>query len=262
MGFKYLDVRRDDRVEYLTLNRPDVRNAFNEGVITELTWWADSVAADRSVRVAVLAGAGPVFCAGADLDWMARSADFTHEQNVEDAADLARLFLTLDRLPVPLIGRIQGAALGGGSGLAAVCDIVVAAEDAMFGFTEVKLGLIPAVIAPFVIAKIGRSAARELFLTGVRFPAARAQSLGLVHAVVPATDLDSQVDEYVRELLTGAPHALAAAKQLIAEVGRRNAADAASVCAEAIAERRASAEGREGVRAFLEKRKPAWVTGR
>ena len=187
MGFRYLDVRRDGGVEYLTLNRPDVRNAFNDGVITELTWWADSVATDRDVRAVVLAGAGPTFCAGADLEWMQRMAGYSHQQNLDDASDMARMFLTLDRLPVPVIGRVQGAALGGGTGLTAICDIVVAADDAVFGLTEVRLGLIPAVIAPFVIGKIGRSAARELFLTGARFSAERAKTLGLVHAVVPAS---------------------------------------------------------------------------
>ncbi len=203
MGFRYLDVRRDGGVEYLTLNRPDVRNAFNDGVITELTWWADSVAADRDVRAVVLAGAGPTFCAGADLEWMRRMAGYSHQQNLDDASDMARMFLTLDRLPMPVIGRVQGAALGGGTGLTAICDIVVAADDAVFGLTEVRLGLIPAVIAPFVIGKIGRSAARELFLTGARFSAERAKALGLVHAVVPAEELDRAVAGYLKELLAG-----------------------------------------------------------
>ena len=258
MGFRYLDVRRDGGVEYLTLNRPDVRNAFNDGVITELTWWADSVAKDRDVRAVVVAGAGPVFCAGADLDWMQRMAGYSHQQNLDDASDMARMFLTLDRLPTPVVGRVQGAALGGGTGLAAICDIVVAADTAVFGLTEVRLGLIPAVIAPFVLAKIGRSASRELFLTGARFSAARAQALGLVHAVVPEDGLDQTVAAYVKDLLAGAPGALTAAKHLIAECSKRSATDAATLCAEAIAARRASPEGQEGIRAFLEKRAPKW----
>ena len=258
MGFRYLDVRRDDGVEFVTLNRPDVRNAFNEGTITELTWWADSVSSDAAVRAVVLGGHGPVFCAGADLDWMRRMAAFTPQQNVDDASDMARMFLTLDRLPVPVIGRVHGAAMGGGVGLAAICDIVVAADDTQFGLTEVRLGLIPAVIAPYVIAKIGRSAARELFLTGARFPAGRARELGLVHAVVPARDLDAAVRLYLDDLFAGAPGAIRAAKHLIAECGRRSTTEAATLCAEAIAERRASAEGQEGIKAFLEKRKPWW----
>ena len=258
MAFRYLDVRRDGSVEYLTLNRPEVRNAFNDGTMTELTWWADSVAQDGAVRAVVLAGAGPTFCAGADLEWMRRMAAYSHQENLDDASDMARLFQTLDRLPVPVIGRVQGAALGGGAGLAAICDIVVAADDAVFGLTEVRLGLIPAVIAPYVIGKIGRSAARELFLTGAKFDAARARHLGLAHAVVPAADLDATVSAYVADLLAGAPGAIAAAKQLIADCARRSASECATLCAEAIADRRASAEGQEGIRAFLEKRRPSW----
>jgi len=258
MGFRYLDVRRDGGVEYLTLNRPDVRNAFNDGVITELTWWADSVAADAGVRAVVFAGAGRTFCAGADLDWMRRMAGYSHQQNLDDASDMARMFLTLDRLPVPVVGRVQGAALGGGTGLAAICDIVVAADDAVFGLTEVRLGLIPAVIAPFVLGKIGRSASRELFLTGARFSAERAKALGLVHAVVPEADLDQAVSGYLKDLLAGAPGAIRAAKHLIAECSKRSATETATLCADAIAERRASPEGQEGIRAFLEKRAPKW----
>jgi methylglutaconyl-CoA hydratase len=258
MAFRYLDVRRDGGVEYLTINRPDVRNAFNDGTITELTWWADSVASDGGVRAVVLAGAGPSFCAGADLEWMRRMAGYSHQQNLDDASDMARMFHSLDRLPVPVVGRVHGAALGGGTGLAAICDIVVAADDAVFGLTEVRLGLIPAVIAPFVIGKIGRSAARELFLTGARFGAGRARALGLVHAVVPAADLDATVAAYVDDLLAGAPGAITAAKHLIAECGRRPGVDTALFCAEAIAARRVSPEGQEGIRAFLEKRKPNW----
>jgi methylglutaconyl-CoA hydratase len=189
-------------------------------------------------------------------------ARYTLEQNVDDASGLARMFLTLDRLPVGVIGRIHGAALGGGAGLAAICDIVVAADDAVFGFTEVRLGLIPAVISPFVIAKIGRSAARELFLTGDRFSAARAREIGLAHSVVPAADLDAEVARYQAMVVAGAPGAQSAAKHLIAEVSRRAPADAMSLCAEAIASRRVSPEGQEGIRAFLEKRDPSWPTGR
>jgi methylglutaconyl-CoA hydratase len=258
MGFKYLSVAREGGIERLTLSRPDVRNAFNEGMIAELTWWADSVTADRSVQLVIIDGAGPSFCAGADLEWMGRVASYTREQNLDDASELARLFQSLDRLPVPVLARIHGAALGGGAGLAAICDIVIAADNAVFGFTEVRLGLIPAVIAPFVMAKIGRSAIRELFLTGERFSAARARELGLVHAVVPEAALDAEVTRYCEALLAGAPGAQGAAKQLIADVGRRGAADVAMLCAEAIASRRVSAEGQEGIRAFLEKREPSW----
>jgi len=259
MSFECISVRREGAVEHVTLNRPAVRNAFNEHAIRELTWWADSAARDPKLRVAVLSGAGSVFCAGADVTWMSRMVGFTQQENIEDATEMGRMFLALDRLSIPLIGRVHGAALGGGAGLCAVCDVVVAADDAVFGFTEVKLGIIPAVISPFVLVKIGRSAARELFLTGARFSAARAQEIGLVHAVVPGAELDAKVASCIGELLTSAPEALAAAKVLIAEVARRGPGEATALTAEAIARRRVSAEGQEGLRAFLEKRPPAWV---
>jgi methylglutaconyl-CoA hydratase len=262
MPYRYLQVERTGSVEYLTLNRPDVRNAFNEELIGELTEWAVSVTErfgpDRP-RVVVLAGAGKVFCAGADVAWMAKTVQFTEEENLLDAAAAAGLFAAIDALPVPVIGRVHGAALGGGAGLTAVCDIVVADQDAIFGFTEVKLGILPAVISPFVISKIGRSAARELFLTGARFSAMRAREIGLVHSVVPSAELDSTVARYVEEILTGAPEAIAEAKALIKKVSETSADEAMPHTARAIASRRASREGQEGLRAFLEKRTPSWV---
>lgn len=254
-----IDIRRDGPVAHVTLNRPEVRNAFNEALIAELMAWTRDVARDRELRVAVIAGYGKVFCAGADLTWMSRMVDYTREENVRDAHALAAMLEALDRLPVPLVGRVHGAALGGGVGLAAICDIVVAAEDAVFGFTEVKLGILPAVIAPYALAKIGRSAARELFLTGARFTAARAQEIGLVHAVVPPDELDAAVDRHVKELLTSGPSAARAAKALIADIAGRAPRDAAAVTTEAIATHRTSPEGQEGMRAFLEKRKPGWT---
>ena len=258
MTYRFLTTRRRGPVEYLTLNRPEVRNAFNEEVIAELARWAARIATEPDVRVVVVAGAGPSFCAGADVTWMSKTIDYTEEKNLEDARAAASMFAALDALPVPVIARVQGAALGGGAGLAASCDIVVAEEGAVFGFTEVKLGIVPAVISPFVVAKIGRSAARELFLTGARFSAMRAREIGLVHAVVPATQLDDVVSEYVRELLSAAPGAIAAAKALIREVWGRSVTDATPITAGAIATRRVSAEGQEGLRAFLDKRKPSW----
>jgi methylglutaconyl-CoA hydratase len=258
MSFRCLTVHRKGPVEHLELNRPEVRNAFDDTTIREMTWWAESVGSDRGVRAIVISGAGPVFCAGADVRWMARMVNYSQEENLEDAGNLGRLFLAFDRLPVPVIGRVHGAALAGGAGLCAVCDIVVAADDAVFGFTEVKLGIIPAVIAPFVLAKIGRSAARELFLTGARFSASRARDIGLVHAVVPSADLDATVDCYIREILASGPEAVSAVKALIPEVARRGPADATSLTGDAIARRRVSKEGQEGLRAFLERRKPAW----
>jgi methylglutaconyl-CoA hydratase len=258
MPFRYLDTRRDGPIEYVTLNRPDVRNAFNEELITELTAWAAAMAADEDARVAVIAGAGPAFCAGADLTWMSRMAGYSHEENVRDAASAAHMFAALDNLPVPLIGRIHGAALGGGVGLAAVCDIVVAEDRATFGLTEVKLGILPSIISPYVLAKIGMSAARELFLTGMRFDAARAREIELVHAVVPAGELDARVGMYVREVLSAGPEAIATAKALLKTISHRPVQDVIGLTSETIAARRASAEGQEGMRAFLDKRKASW----
>jgi len=258
MSYQFITTRRDGAVEYLTLNRPDVRNAFNEHVIDELTRWAESTASDRGVRCVVLGGAGKLFCAGADLTWMSKMVTYTHEENVRDAGAMARMFSALDTLPVPLIGRIHGAALGGGAGLASVCDIVVCDAEAIFGFTEVKLGILPAVISPYALAKVGRSAARELFLTGMRFGAQRAQEIGLVHAVVQLPQLDAKVQEYVKEVLSAGPEGIAAAKALIPRVWSHLAPDAIGITAEAIAARRVSAEGQEGMTAFLEKRKANW----
>src|SRR5437899_3355682 len=261
MAYQYLETRRDGPIEYLALNRPDVRNAFNEEVIAELTRWTSATsetAQMTNLRAVVLSGAGPVFCAGADLTWMSKTIHYTEEDNRRDAMAMSRMFAALNALPVPLIGRIHGAALGGGCGLAAVCDIVVSEENAVFGFTEVKLGILPAVISPFAVAKIGRSAARELFLTGARFSAQRAREIGLVHAVAPEAELDAVVDGYLRELLTSGPTAVAAAKQLIASVAGRTVAVVTYHTAQTIARQRVSPEGQDGMRAFLEKRKPSW----
>src|SRR5262245_42415815 len=262
MSYETLLTRREDIVEYVTLNRPDIRNAFNEQMIAELTAWTAAINADDDVRVAVIAGAGKVFSAGADIAWMAKALDYTHDDNVRDANAAARMFAALDTLPVPLIARVHGAALGGGAGLAAVSDVVVTDEDAVFGFTEVKLGILPAVISPYAVAKIGRSAARELFLTGMRFNAVRAKEIGLAHAVVPVGELDTMVAMYVNEFVSGAPDAIATAKALIPRVSARGASDAAGLTAEAIAAQRISKEGQEGPRAFLEKRRASWNVSR
>jgi methylglutaconyl-CoA hydratase len=261
MSYDFLTTSIDGPVEHLTLNRPDVRNAFNEIVIAELTAWAAEArerASRHELRVVVLSGAGKTFCAGADVAWMSKTIAYTEDENLRDAAAMSRMFAAIDELPVPVIGRIHGAALGGGAGLAAVCDIVVADERTLFGFTEVKLGILPAVISPFALAKIGRSAARELFLTGARFSAARAKEIGLVHAVVSAHELDNTVTTYVQELLGGGPEAIAAAKGLIPAVWGQTAGGAAPFTTAAIAARRVSKEGQEGLRAFLDKRPPRW----
>lgn len=259
MTYRFLTSARQGPVERLTLNRPDVRNAFNAELIEELLAWAEGLSQDRSVRVAVISGAGPVFCAGADLAWMSNMAGYTRDENVRDATVGARMFAALNALPIPLIARVQGAALGGGAGLAAVCDVVVADDTAVFGFTEVKLGIIPAMIAPYALAKIGQSAARELFLTGARFGAVRARDIGLAHSVVPREQLDAAVDAFVSEFLGSGPAAIAAAKALIARIASTPDDGIIQLTAEAIADRRASPEGQEGLRAFLDKRKPGWL---
>ena len=247
-----------------TINRPEVRNAFDERVIAALTAWAADVAraADAGeVRIAVIAGAGKAFSAGADLTWMQRMRDYTRDENLRDAVAASTLFGALDALPVPLVGRIQGAALGGGAGLAAVCDLVVAADDAQFGFTEVRLGILPAVISPFVIAKIGLSAARALFLAGSRFPAPLAHRLGLVHEVVPVDELDAAVDVVVKDLLLGAPSAHRRTKALLRAIAGRPPldADVRALTAAALADQRVSADGQDGLAAFLGKRPPRWA---
>ena len=258
MAYQHLRTRRSGPVEYLELNRPEVRNALSDKTIAELTAWAESIAADRNVRAVVVSGAGKVFCAGADLTWFTAMAGYTQEENLRDARAGARMFDLLDSLPCVVIGRVHGVALGGGSGLASVCDVVVAEDHAVFGFTEVKLGIMPAMIAPYALAKIGRSAARELFLTGRRFSAQRAREIGLVHAVVPAAELDASVDQYVADVLSSGPGAIAEAKQLLRDVWHRPPRDVQGLMAESIAARRLSAEAQEGMRAFLEKRSPSW----
>ena len=259
MSYQFLSVERRGPVEYVTLNRPDVRNAFNEHVIAELTAWAWTAHRDPLLRVAVFAGAGKVFSAGADAAWMAKMSGYSEADNLRDARAGAEMFLAIDTVPAVIIGRIHGAALGGGSGLAAVCDIVVAEEGAVFGFTETKLGILPAMISPYVLQKIGTSAARELFLTGMRFDAARAKAIGLVHTVVAPVQLDETVANYVGEALSASPTAVARSKALIPRVIGRAPAEVIDITAEAIASQRVSSEGQEGLTAFLQKRSANWV---
>jgi methylglutaconyl-CoA hydratase len=257
--YRHLRVRREGAVEFAALDRPEVRNAFNPALVDDLYAWARSFDDRLDVRAAVLSGEGPVFCAGGDLAVMADLADATHQDNLADAQRMAAMFDALDRVAVPLIGRVHGAALGGGIGLASVCDIVVAADDVLFGFTEVKLGIVPSVISPYALARIGRAAARELFLTGARFDAAKARTIGLVHEVTPPGELDRAVGRYLEEILTSGPEAVRVAKQLIREVWGRTPVEAAELTTSLLADRRVSAEGQEGLRAFLQKRRPAWV---
>lgn len=259
MSYRFLTVERRGPVEHVTLNRPDVRNAFNEKVIADLTNWANAAHGDRELRAVVLAGAGKVFSAGADAAWMAKMAGYSQDENVRDARAAAAMFLAINTVPAIVIGRIHGAALGGGSGLAAVCDVVVADEAAIFGFTETKLGILPAMISPYVLQKIGASAARELFLTGMRFDAAKAKAIGLVHQVVPLAQLDAAVTAYVNEALSASPTGVARSKALIPRVLGRAPDEVIDITAEAIAAQRVSPEGQEGLHAFLNKRAPGWI---
>ncbi len=252
--FRFIRVRREQGVEHVALNRPEVRNALNDELIAELSAWAAVAGTDRDLRAVVLSGEGPAFCAGADLNWMTKMAGYSHEENVRDAEAAARMFGALDNLPVPVIARVHGAAVGGGAGLVAIADIAVADMESTFGFTEVKLGLLPALIAPYVLAKIGQSAARELFLTGRRFNADRAFQIGLVHAVVRPTDeIDNVIKEYQDHILGSGREAIAAAKRLIRQIANRSASESAPLTVEAIATQRASVEARERMAAFLRK---------
>ena len=245
-------------VATLTLVRPDVHNAFNAAMIAELHACFAALARDAGVRAVVLTGAGASFCAGADLTWMRASLEGSHAQNIAEAEALAAMFAAAWELPKPLIGRINGAALGGGVGLVACCDIAVAVDTAHFGFSEVRLGLIPAVIAQYVVPKIGVSQARALFVSGERFDAARALQIGLVHAVVDAAGLDGAVGAVTAAVRANGPAAMAAAKRLVDAVWRLERAAARRYVVEAIAAARTSPEGQEGMRAFLEKRRPSW----
>jgi methylglutaconyl-CoA hydratase len=254
-----LAVRREDAIAYVTLTRPEVRNAFNAALIAAIHKTFDDLGGDGGIRAIVLGGAGKTFCGGADINWMRGSLELSEVENVEDARALSRMYRAIDRVPKPVVGRIQGAALGGGAGLAAVCDIAVAADDAIFGFTETKLGILPAVISPFVLAKIGGSHARALMLTGERFSARRALAIGLVHEVVIEGELDAAVARIVGEILTASPTGIVAIKSLLAHVAGAAYDDTLEPTARAIARQRTSAEGQDGLRAFLEKRRAAWV---
>jgi len=255
-----LDIRRPaPHVAEVWLNRPDVRNAFNDGVIAELAAAFRTLGADPDLRAIVLGGHGKAFCAGADLSWMRAMAGFDWEQNRADAQGLAEMLWSVYSCPLPVVGRIHGDCYAGGVGLAAVCDVLVAAEGVNFCLSEARLGLLPATIGPYVVKALGEQASRRFFITAERFDAQRAQALGFVHEVVPSDALDAAVAAIVGALVANGPAAVKACKRLVQDVaGRAIDASLRDETARRIADIRASTEGREGVQAFLNKREPTW----
>ncbi len=261
-AYEALQIERNGAVATVWMNRPEVHNAFNEALITELAHACAGLGADATVRVVVLAGRGRSFSAGADLAWMQRAAQAGAADNERDARVFAAMLRGLAELPKPTIARVQGAALGGGTGLAAACDICVAAEDASFATSEARFGIIPAVISPYLLRAIGARQARRYFLSAERIGAARARELGLAHEVVPAAQLDARVAEIAAALLACGPQAQRAAKDLIQVVADRPITDeVVAETARRIARQRGTDEAREGFAAFLEKRPPAWSGG-
>ncbi len=257
-GERVVEVTQRGAVATVTIRRPDVHNAFDEHVIGQLAEAFTGLSTESGARAVILTGEGRSFSAGADLDWMRRAASLSESENRRDAAALAAMLRGIAECPIPVVAKVQGGAFGGGAGLVAAADIAVAAESARFGFTEVRLGLVPATIAPHVVEKIGPGNARRLFLTGERFDATEARIIGLVHLVARDEELDSAVDGVVAAILAGGPDAHRICKELVRNV-RANGADVDSYTASLIATVRGGAEGREGVAAFLEKRSPDWA---
>ncbi|WP_399682109.1 enoyl-CoA hydratase/isomerase family protein [Xenophilus sp.] len=260
-SFTTLELQVDGAVARIWLNRPEMRNAIDDVFIRELGEAFAQAEAAPGVRAVVLGGRGPAFCAGANLNWMKRAAEFTPEQNLQDAAGLPRMLRTLHESRLPVIARVQGDVYAGGMGLVSVCDVAIAAEGANFCLSEVKIGLIPATISPYVIRAMGARAAQRYFLTGERFSAAEAHRIGFVHEVVPADALDAKVDEVLKNIAAAAPGAVSECKRLLRDVTGERIDDALSdETVRRIAALRAGEEGQEGLRSFLEKRKPSWVS--
>ncbi|MFZ6641431.1 enoyl-CoA hydratase/isomerase family protein [Undibacterium sp. TC4M20W] len=256
-----LNIEIANHLATVTLNRPDVRNAFNETTIAEITRVFRDLDTNDSIRAIVLAANGPAFCAGADLNWMKKMADYTHEENLADASQLAEMLRTIYSCSKPVVAKVQGDCYAGGMGLVAACDVAVSVDTANFCLSEVKLGLIPATISPYVIKAMGESAARRYFITAERFTAAEAHRTGFIHEVVTADALDAKVAEIVKALSSNSPNAVKQAKRLVQDVASREVTPALiAATVEGIAQIRASEEGREGVRSFLEKRKPNWLS--
>ena len=258
-AYETIRIEKKDRVAWLFFNRPEVHNAFNAVLIREMTDAVNRLSQDESIRILVLTGTGKSFCAGADLNWMREIVDYSYEQNLEESTALAEVLSMIFSLPKPTIAMVNGSAIGGGTGFLSACDVAVAAEEAVFGLSEVKIGLVPAAISPYVIRKIGESKAREYFLTGRRISAVKAQEIGLVNEVVPGEDLQKAVDNLIKLLLTSGPEAIACCKELIFNVPLMTMDEAKEYTAKMIAGLRISEEGQEGMAAFLEKRKPKWA---
>jgi methylglutaconyl-CoA hydratase len=265
MAYRTIKVSKDSRgVLSVSLNRPEVRNAFNEEVMDDLAHAFGVEAAEKEVRAVVLKGEGPSFCAGGDLNWMKKAVDFSYEENLHDTRKLAQMFSLLNECPKPVIGAIHGAAIGGGVGLVSICDIAVSTADTQYSLSEVRLGIVPACIGPFVIAKIGASHARGLFMSAERFQGAKAKEIGLIHEVVAdSAALDQAVQRILSQVLQCGPNAMSVAKRLVLDLSwperRSQFPDCLEYVAKTLADLRISQEGQEGVRAFLEKRKPAWL---
>jgi methylglutaconyl-CoA hydratase len=261
MAFETLSISREGKSATVTLNRPDVRNAFNETTIAELQQAFSELGEDAGLRAIVLAANGPAFCAGADLHWMKKMAGYTHAENHADALQLAQMLRTIYLCPKPVVAKVQGDCYAGGMGLVAACDIIVVAEPVNFCLSEVKLGLIPATISPYVIKAMGENASRRYFLTAERFGAQEALRIGFAHEVSSTETLDAKVTEIVKALVNNSPNAVQQAKGLVRDVAGQTVNDALLAdTAERIAQIRASDQGREGVASFLEKRKPAWLS--
>jgi len=260
-SFTTLDFAVTDAVARITLDRPELRNAFDDVVIAELTQAFEQAGADSAVRVVVLAANGPAFCAGANLNWMRRMADYAREENIADAGKLAAMLRTIAQCPKPTIARVQGDVYAGGMGLVAACDMAVSVDTAGYCLSETKIGLVPATISPYVLRAMGTRASQRYFLTAERFSAAEAHRTGLVHEVVAADALDAAVAALVKALTAASPDALRACKRLIDDVAGREIDDALIArTVDGIADIRASEQGREGVQAFLQKRKPSWMS--
>ena len=260
MDYQTLTVTITDRIGHVTLNRPDLRNAFNEQSIAELALAFDELGRNELVRAIVLGANGPAFCAGADLNWMKKMAGYSDSENRADAMRLADMLRTIYTCPKPVVAKVQGDCYAGGMGLVAACDVVVSVDTANFCLSEVKLGLIPATISPYVIKAMGEQAARRYFLTAERFDAKEAHRIGFAHEIVPAADLDTKVAGIVQALANNSPNAVREAKKLVREIAGEPVTEALlEDTANRIAGIRASLEGREGVASFLEKRRPSWL---